>query len=124
MVQDGGYDEIVFLFGTQTLGDTSEIAAIVQMSSDEAFTNGKDVDSYTIAGTDDNKAVVIDVVNPEERYVALSITIGTANSAFGEIYAILRRGRDRPVEYADDAAILVHNVVNGQLGESLTTQGT
>lgn len=126
MAQDDGFDEVVFLFATQTLGDTSEISAIVQAAPASDFTDGKDVKSsaLTIAGTDDNKAIVIDVVNPPERYVALSITIGTANSAFGEIYAILRRARTRPVEYADTDAIVTHNVINGQLADALTTQGS
>lgn len=126
MAQDGGFEEVVFLVGTQTLGDTSEMSAIVQAAPAADFTDGADVkdSALTIEGTDDNKAVVISVLHPPARYVALSITIGTANSAFGEIYAILRRGRNSPVAYAADATTITHNVVNGVLAESLTTQGS
>lgn len=123
MQQDDGYAEVVFLLRTDAIVSTSAVAFVVQAADTADFSDGKDVGAaLSIEDTDDDSAVVITVLHPPARYVALSVTIDTANAAIGPIFAILRRARTIPVAYADTDKVITHEVVNEPLGETLTAQ--
>lgn len=82
-VDTRGYHGVRFKigFGAITSGAVTSVKA--QQSSDDAATDAySDIagSSVTVADTDDNKEVIIEIYNPQKRYACAFIDRGTQNA--------------------------------------------
>lgn len=96
-----GYNSITFIFAFGTLTDTAVTSCSVKGSDDNSTFTALTDDSSTavsvsVADTADNKLVVIEVINPTNRYLKPFIDRGTANAVVDGIIAILRNSRSQP----------------------------
>jgi hypothetical protein len=95
-----GYEACAFIvsFGTITSGAATSIK--IQMSSDNAVADAwADCEgtSITVLDTYDNKLVIAEIVNPQERYVRLFISRATQNSVVNLVLAELSGAGHKPV---------------------------
>lgn len=108
-----GYEGVLFFVapGAITGGGAQSINAAQDVASNGSFADltGSKV---TIADDDDNQVFWLDVHQPSKRYVRLEIARASANSAFGEIYAIQYGGHQLPE---------VNNIANTSTGEAHLT---
>lgn len=92
-----GFEAVTFIiqFGAIVSGAATSVKA--QTSSDDSTFNDLESTSQTVADTDDNKAFIIDIVNPRERYLRPYVARATQNSTIESITAIKYRARDLPI---------------------------
>lgn len=97
-----GWDGILFITPITDIANTSVAAMTVEQNtadSDSGMTalTGA-VATVTSSGDDDvnNQLLIVDVYKPIERYVQAVRTSLTADAAFGNVIAILYRGRKLP----------------------------
>lgn len=106
-----GFEGVLFLVaaGAITATGVQSMNGAQGDSSGGAFDDlaGSKVD---IADDDDNQAFFLDVFRPSDRFVRLEIQRATANSAFGEVYAI---------QYGGRTAAIDNNVTDEMTGLSL-----
>jgi hypothetical protein len=113
----GGYDGVLFALMLNTVTATSVITLIGQDNSlNQAGgmativdVNGNNVQTQVTdaGGASSNGVIVLDVVEPQLRYVRAQVTITTANTAIDGILAIVYRSKFRPT--AVDATIIAQN---------------
>lgn len=98
-VDTAGYDGVIFivLFGSITSGGAQSVKALQATASNGS--DGADLEgsSTTVADSDDNKIVVVDVYRPRERYVAVAALRATQDSVVDGIVAFLYSGSKAPV---------------------------
>lgn len=98
-----GYDSVrmCVAFGTITGSAATSIRAqsAAAKSSATALTSGADIagTSITVADTDDNKIVILDIVRPTRRYVQLLIKRATQNAVVDYAWYELYGPRKLPV---------------------------
>jgi hypothetical protein len=91
-VDMAGFEGVMFIgiVGTVTGSGTVEIHA--QQSSDDgvadAFSDIVDMTATADSSTDSDKLLVLDIVQPQKRYVRVAMTRATANSVIGGVAAI------------------------------------
>lgn len=92
------YDAVLFFTTAGAITASAVTSIKVQQSSDSGGSPDTWADllgtGVTIADDDDGQTFGIQIIRPRERYLRLYVSRGTANSAFGEIYA-LQFGGDR-----------------------------
>ncbi len=108
-----GFEACTFLvaFGAITTGAVTSLK--VQQSGDDGVADSfADLTgtSITIADTDDNKIVAVEVHNPRERYVRCVVSRGTANAVIDGILAIQTGPKDEPTTH--DAATVVGSEIH------------
>lgn len=85
------YEGVVFIVSMGAISATAVTSANVQQSSTAALA-GSEADllgsKITIAATDDDKCLLIDVYRPTKRYVNAIVLRATANSVINSIVAI------------------------------------
>jgi hypothetical protein len=94
------FESVMFIvqFGTITASAVTSVKA--QQSSDNGSSDAfADLEGtgQTVADTDDDLAFIIDIVNPQERYVKPYVSRGTANAVIESITAIQYGSRKMPV---------------------------
>ena len=97
---------IIFAFGTIVSGAATSVKA--QGSSDDAAADAyADLEgtSITVADDDDNQIVILEIVNPKERYVRGVISRATQNATVDGIF-VLRSGAKK-LPATDDSATVV-----------------
>lgn len=108
-----GFDSVCFIvqFGAIVAGAVTSVKA--QQSSDDgnadAFADLAGT-AQTVADDDDNKAFVIDIHRPSERYVKPYIVRGTQNATVESVVAIQYCARNAPVtQPASIGGVETHN---------------
>ncbi|MBN50038.1 MAG: hypothetical protein CMN85_10890 [Spongiibacteraceae bacterium] len=90
-----GFDGVVF-FGSFGKANASNFANAAQSDDDTTFT---DLAGTKVAPGDDDDSFLIDIYRPGKRYVRCEIDRGGANTATGDIYALLYGARNMPVTH-------------------------
>ena len=106
IIDMAGYDGVLFLviWGAITDG-TPKVKA--QQDSDSAMGAAADLTgtSVAIADTDDNKMAILDILQPQERYVRCVVTRGGSTGAVVDaILAIQYNAHAEPVTQSGDVA--------------------
>jgi hypothetical protein len=101
----------VFAFGTITASAVTTIKAQQGTTSNGSDAADLEGTSQSVADTDDNKILCIDIYRPRERYVRPVITRATANAVIDGVFAILYRGEFTPAA-AHSTAVRVAEVFN------------
>jgi hypothetical protein len=89
--------QFVAMFGAITA--TAVTSVKVQTSSDDSTFNDLEGTSITVADDDDNQAVVVDIGNPQERYLRCTIDRGTANAVIDGVIALQYLPDTEPVTH-------------------------
>lgn len=96
---------VVVHFGTIA---ASAVTSIKMSQADAAsdadtLTSGADLEgtSQTVAADDDNEVKYIDVVDPKERYLMLTVTKDATNACAESAVAYLYDGDERPATHAE-----------------------
>lgn len=109
-----GFDGVMFIALTGDVTDTSALAlkceqntanstsGMAELTGSASFTAG--------ASTADNKALVLDVFKPRERYVRAVLERGTANAVVDGIIAIQYGSMSRPT--TQDSSVIVSALLN------------
>lgn len=102
-----GFDGVMFIGAVGVLTATAVTALLAQGGaasdgSDKAAIAGATV---SFADSDDDKAAVVDVYRPLDRYVTPTLSRGTANAVIQGVFAIQYSASKKPT--AADAATIV-----------------
>ena len=91
-----GFDGVLFIvaFGAIVSGAVTSINA-AQSADDSSFAD-LEGSSVSVADTDDNKGVPLDIFKPGDRYVRCEVAKATQNSTVDGIFAIQYQAKDRP----------------------------
>lgn len=112
----GGYDGVCFIADLGAVTDGSVLSLKAQDGALSNDTDQADITGATTAtltaATSSNKLVVLDVLNPQKRYVRPVLGRTTQNAAVNTIIAILYRAKNRPA--IADASVILSAVVNAQ----------
>lgn len=94
-----GFEGVVFLVTANAITATGvqSINAAQGDSSGGAF-DDLEGSGITVADDDDGQAFFIDVFRPQDQFVRLEIARATADSVWGEIYAIQYGARKHPID--------------------------
>ena len=94
-----GFEGVAFvvLFGTITANAVTSVK--VQQDTDSAGGTMADLEGtgYTVADSDDNKAVIVEVYRPLERYIRCVVDRGTQNAVVDGIVAFQYGAAKLPV---------------------------
>jgi hypothetical protein len=96
---------VIVAMGAVTSGAATSVK--LQQSSDDGGTDAySDLEgtSITIADTDDNKMLVLDLVKPTKQYIKAVVSRATANSAVDGIFAVKYGKRLQPVTQGSTVA--------------------
>jgi hypothetical protein len=114
IVDMAGYDGVMFVLDLGTVTATSVITLIGQDNTANSGTgmttitdpaaNNAQTQVTDVGGAASNGLVVLDIAQPQKRYVRAQVTIGTANAALDGIVAILYRSKSRPT--VQDATVV------------------
>lgn len=110
VIDTQGYEgaRVIVGFGTITAGAVTSVKMqqATAKTSDTALTAGADLEgsSITVADTDDNKCVIIDVFRPRERYLQPHILRATQNSVVDFVVYELYGAKKLPVVKDADVA--------------------
>jgi hypothetical protein len=96
-MQDYEGVQFIVLWGTITTAGVQSVKAQQGTISDDSDMADLLGSSVTVADSDDNKATVIDIWQPEERYVRPYISRATQNAVIDGVLAIQYRGRKAPI---------------------------
>lgn len=104
VVDRAGFEGVMFLIqhGTSTSG--TSIACKAQSCASDG-SSPVDLTGTTLTAThaDDGKQSIIDIAEPQSRYLRCVVTPSTQNAAVDSIIALLYRGRRLPI--TDDASV-------------------
>lgn len=109
-----GFEGVKFLVPMGAITSGAVTSAKAQQNSANSTSGMADLagTSVTIADTDDNKMLVIDVNRPRERYVRALVDRATQDAVVGGIIAVLYGPRKAPVVNDDATVIAVKTVVS------------
>ena len=94
-----GYDSCVFIaaFGTLTAGAVTSVKAQQGAASDMSDAADLEGTGITIADSDDNGLVMLEITSPRERYIRCIIDRGTANAVVDGVFALQSKAGVVPV---------------------------
>lgn len=98
-VDMAGYEGVLFIVPLGTIVSGAVTSLKIQQSSDDGGADDyTDLtgSSQTIADTDDDKLVYVDVMRPGKRYLKMVVTRGTQNATIGGIVAVQYQKRMMP----------------------------
>ena len=109
-----GYDSVCFVAAMQDVVDTSAVSlraasAAVSDTAEMALLAGT-VGGTATAVSFDNKLLVLDVVNPPNRYVEAQLFHVTANAPFDGVIAILYNAKRTPT--TQDATVVASGTID------------
>jgi hypothetical protein len=109
-VDTAGFEGVCFVveLGAITGGAVTSAKLIGSALADGSNPYDLAATAQTIADTDDNKIVLLDLYQSRDRYVGVLVDRGTANAVVDSIYAILYDPRKLPV--VQDAALVLSEV--------------
>ena len=94
----------VALFGTLTATQVTSIKAQQSTAKASGFSDLEDTKVGPLADDDGNKALVLDVKRPRERYVRLVVSRATANAGIDGVIAIQYGPRKAPATHDSTVA--------------------
>ena len=99
IIDTANYEGVVFIAALGTLAAGAVTALKAQMGNESNLSDAADLagTAQSIADTDDNKLLVLDIHRPAERYVRAVVTRGTADATIDGVIAILYGPRVLPV---------------------------
>jgi hypothetical protein len=108
-----GFDGVLFVGICGTITGAGTITMAGEQSSDDGSSDGfsalTGASAQASGNADSDKLLIVDIFQPNKRYVRTQLTRATANSVWGGTLAILYKAKDRPVATA--AAQLAASVV-------------
>lgn len=107
IVDTAGFAAVCWIVDLGTVTSGSVLTAQAQgnsANSSAGMTNAGDAATHTDDGDSSNTVMVVDVLNPQNRYQRLKLTRTTANAVVNSIIAILYRAKEQPV--TPDATVL------------------
>ena len=104
-----GFEGVLFFVAVATANAGNFIKA--QQGTDGTVTDAADLEGSKVTTATDGQVAWLDVYKPQERYVRVVATRGTA-SVLGEIYALQYESRIQPID---------NNVANLIIGELLVS---
>ena len=106
-VDMAGYEGCLFVVTLGTLTSTGTVTCKLQQSSDNAVADGySDIEGSSKANSGDTattKQILIEIINPQKRYLKLLATRATANCGIDSITAIKFGAKKLPI--TDDASV-------------------
>ena len=107
------YEGVLFVaeFGTLTADQTTALNAQQSPSSDSGFGDLAGTTTDPLDDDDDNKLLVLDIKNPQQRYVRCVVTRGTADAVIDGVIAIQYGPRKKPV--AKHSTVAASKAVSG-----------
>lgn len=99
IIDMSGFESVAFMTTANAITATGVQSIKIQHGDESDLSDAADVTSasITIADDDDNQTFVVEMSQPIKRYCRAYVSRGTANSAFGEIYALQYGAKLRPV---------------------------
>ena len=97
-----GFDGALFIVSMGAIAATSACSAKLQQSSDDGSADAySDLlgTSISMADTDDNKLVLIDISKPQKRYLKLVLARATATAVVDSISALLYNPKNEPTTH-------------------------
>jgi len=105
-----GFHEAVFVTQLGTITGSGQVDVTVRHKATDAAGDKTTLTGQLIGSANSDKAIVLSIVNPVERYLDLIIERSVANSEVDNVLVILRRANDHPVAQpsaiADSAAAI------------------
>lgn len=95
----GGYDRVAFIVQLGAVTDASLINVAIQDSADNAATNMTNIGTAANlnAATSSNTNILVEVMNPQKRYVRCIINRATQNAAVSSVLCLLGGAKNKPV---------------------------
>ena len=99
IIDMANYEGVVFIAALGALASGAVTGLKVQMGSESNLSDAADLagTAISIADSDDNKLLVVDVNRPSERYVRAVLTRGTGDATIDGVVAIQYGPRLMPV---------------------------
>lgn len=99
IVDTQDYEGVMFFVTAGTIDSSGEQSLKIEHGDESDLSDAADVagSSVAIADDDDGQVFVTDYYDVDKRYCRATITRATADSAFGEIYALLYGAKIKPV---------------------------
>jgi hypothetical protein len=96
-----GYQSVTFVCCMGGIASSAVTTMKVQSNTSSATGTMGDLagSAISIADTDDNKVVAIEIVNPRERYLRPVITRSTANAGIDSVIALQTQAAAEPVTH-------------------------
>lgn len=110
IIDMSGFEGVMFIipFGPIVAGAVTAIRAQQGAASNMSDAADLEGTGQTIADTDDEKTFVIDIRNPEERYLRVVVDRATQNATVGAIIAIQYGAAKTPTTAGTDVTIETH----------------
>ena len=104
-VDTAGFDGCLFIVPLGTIV-ASAVTSIKVQQCDTSGGSYADLTgtNQTIADTDDDKLLYVDVFRPREQFLKLVVSRATQNATIGGIIAVLYNARSRPVTHGSNVA--------------------
>lgn len=111
-VDTAGYEGVRFIcgFGAIVSGAVTSVKARQNTADSDTGMADLEGSSQSVADTDDNKIVIVDIRRPRERYVQLSISRATQNATVDFLVVELYGPRVKPV--TQDTTVIGAEVFN------------
>lgn len=106
VIDMSGFEGVVFVGSIATVNAAN--FAKVQQGQQSDLTDAADLAGTKVVPGDDGDSFMIDVYRPKERYVRCYIDRGGANTATGDIYALLYGAKKPPVSHGATIDSEVH----------------
>lgn len=114
-----GFDSVTFYVLIGAIASTGTVEVKAQQSSDNGSSDAfSDLEGSAITYTDadDNKVVVLEIANPQKRYVRPVVTTATANGVIDGCIAVQTAADAEPVTHSSTTvleAALLHAPAEG-----------
>ncbi len=110
-IDTADYDGCMFVaaFGTLSAGAVTSLKAQGGAKSDGSDAADLAGTNTAIPQSDSNGCVLLDIFRPQQRYLTPVVLRGTGNAVIDGVFAILYRGRNKPV--ALDATVAARTVL-------------
>lgn len=102
-----GFDGCMFV-GSIATANAGNYAKVQQSSDDGSTDTYADLTGTKLVTGDNGDSFLIDIYRPRERYLKLSIIRAGANTATGDVYAILYHAKDMPTSHGSTIDSEVH----------------
>lgn len=106
-VDTQGFDGCMFV-GSIATANAGNYAKVQQSSDDGSTDTYADLTGTKLVTGDNGDSFLIDIYRPRERYLKLSIIRAGANTATGDVYAILYHAKDMPTSHGSTIDSEVH----------------
>lgn len=108
IVDCAGYDGVRFILAMGAITTNAVTSVKVQQNTANSTSGMADIvgSSVTIADSDDNKMIIIEIIKPQERYLQVVTSRATQNAVIDGLYAEFFNPRTKPVTQDSTVATL------------------